>query len=195
MGAYSPSARVTDAMAVDVQRDVVDRTLAAMAERGAPFTGTLFPGLMVTEGGIFVLEFNARLGDPEAQVLLPRMEGDLFALCKAAAEGDVSKATISWSTQAAVGVVMASGGYPATYKLSYPIRGLEDVDSDVLVFQAGTKDDPRGLVTNGGRVLTAVAMGGTLAEARKKAYDNVRRISFTDAHYRTDIGRTAVSTS
>ncbi|OAI38740.1 hypothetical protein AYO38_09130 [bacterium SCGC AG-212-C10] len=188
MGAYSPSEKVTDALASEVQPDVVDRVLAALAARGTPYTGTLFPGMMVAADGAYVLEYNARFGDPETQVLMPRLQGDFYALCKAASEGDVTKAPVSWTSDAAVGVVMASGGYPATYKLGYPIRGLEDVDADVLVFHAGTAlDADRGLVTNGGRVLTVVALGPTLAAARAKAYDNVRRISFTDAHYRTDI--------
>jgi phosphoribosylamine--glycine ligase len=191
MGAYSPSEKVSGALAHDVQTAVVDRVLAAMAERGTPYTGTLFPGMMVTGGGAYVLEFNARFGDPETQVLLPRMQGDLFALCRAAATGDVSTVDITWSPDAAVGVVMASGGYPATYKLGYPIRGLDAVDPDVLVFHAATAQDPRGLVTNGGRILTVVAMGPTIAAARDRAYDNVRRISFTDAQYRTDIAALA----
>ena len=187
MGAYTPSAYVDGAMTGEVQRDVVDRVMAGMAALGVPFCGTLFPGLMVTKDGTYVIEFNARFGDPEAQVVLPLLEGDLFAVCKAAAEGRLDDVVLNWSNDAAVGVVMASGGYPATYKLGYRIEGLDEVDKDVLVFQAGTKDDMRGIVTNGGRVLTVVARGATVAEARKRAYDNVRRIHFVDAHYRTDI--------
>ncbi len=187
MGACSPSGRVTPQLAARVQTDVVDCVMAGMAAAGTPFAGTLFPGLMVTEQGLYVIEFNARFGDPEAEVLMPRLESDLFAVCKAAAEGRLSEADMRWSDEACVGVVMASGGYPATYKLGYIIRGLEDVDSDAMVFHAGTKDDQRGIVTNGGRVLVVVAKGPTVAAARAKAYDNVRRISFTDAHYRRDI--------
>lgn len=187
MGAYTPSAYVDGAMTGEVQRDVVDRVMAGMAALGVPFCGTLFPGLMVTKDGTYVIEFNARFGDPEAQVVLPLLEGDLFAVCKAAAEGRLDDVLLNWSNDAAVGVVMASGGYPATYKLGYRIEGLDEVDKDVLVFQAGTKDDVRGIVTNGGRVLTVVARGATIAAARARAYDNVRRIHFVDAHYRTDI--------
>jgi phosphoribosylamine--glycine ligase len=191
MGAYSPSERVSDALAATVQRDVVERTIAGMAADGAPFAGTLFPGLIVTDDGPYVLEFNARFGDPEAQVLLPRLESDLYEVCRAAAEGRLSSVDVRWSPKATVGVVMASGGYPATYKLGYVIDGLAAVDPDVLVFQAGTKHDSRGLITNGGRVLTVVAAGDTIAEARARAYENVRRISFVDAHYRTDIAANA----
>ena len=187
MGAYSPSSQVDSAMAEHIRQAVVERTVAGMAAEGRPFNGTLFPGLMVTENGVYVLEYNARFGDPETQVLMPRLESDLFAIGVAASEGRLAEADIRWSERAAVGVVLASGGYPATYKMSYPISGLDAVDDDVLVFHAGTKADPRGIVTNGGRVLTVVAMGETAADARRKAYDNVRRITFADVQYRTDI--------
>lgn len=193
MGAYSPSVRVTDEVARQIRNDVVDRTVAGMAARGTPFNGTLFPGLMVTADGVFVLEFNARFGDPEAQVLVPRLESDLFEICEAAARGRLDEVEVTWSDRPAVGVVMASGGYPATYKVGHIIEGIDAVDDDVLVFHAGTTvDERRGLVTSGGRVLTVVARGDTIAEARAKAYDNVRRIRFTDAHYRTDIAKEAV---
>ena len=133
------------------------------------------------------MEVNARLGDPETQVLMPRLQSDLFEVCKAAAEGRLHEIDVRWSDEVAVGVVVASGGYPATYKLAYRIEGLGDIDPDVLVFHNGTKDDVRGLVTNGGRVLTVVAMASTLEAARKRAYDNVARITFADAQYRRDI--------
>jgi len=188
MGTYSPSATVDDALAAHIRSEVVDRTLAGMAAAGMPFNGTLFPGLMVTADGPYVLEYNARFGDPESQSLMPRLETDLFEICFAAAQGKLDTIDIRWSSKAAVSVVMASGGYPATYKLGHEITGVGDVDPDVLVFHAGTKlDERRGLVTNGGRVLTVTATGSTVAEARAKAYDNVRRIHFMDAQHRTDI--------
>ncbi|MFN0094865.1 MAG: phosphoribosylamine--glycine ligase [Dehalococcoidia bacterium] len=189
MGSYSPSAMVDDRLAAEVERDVVAKVMAGMAEEGHAFNGTLFPGLMISPQGLRVLEFNARFGDPEAQSLMVRLESDLYEVCRAAAEGRLAEQQVRWSERAAVSVVMASGGYPATYKLGYIIRGLESVDPDVQVFQAGTKDDARGLVTNGGRVLTVTATGTTVAEARAKAYANVARISFTDAHFRKDIAR------
>ncbi|MCC6383012.1 MAG: phosphoribosylamine--glycine ligase [Dehalococcoidia bacterium] len=187
MGAYSPSARVDDGLAAEVEARVVAPTLLGMAAEGAPYGGTLYPGVMVTPAGIRVLEYNARWGDPETQVIIPRLAGDLFAVCRAAAEGRLAEAHFGWSPRAAVAVVVASGGYPATYKLGHLIEGVEDLDSDVLVFHAGTKQEAHGLVTNGGRVLTVVALADTLAEARLRAYDNVRRIRFTDATYRKDI--------
>jgi len=193
MGAYSPSELVSQGMAAEIETGVVDRTLAAMASIGSPFCGTLFPGLMVTTAGVNVLEFNARFGDPETQVLMPRLESDLFEICHAAAEGNLASVDVRWSDRPAVGVVVASGGYPATYKMGHVIEGVDSVDHDVMVFHAGTKKDFRGLTTNGGRVLTVVATGATMAEARTRAYENVKRIHFMDAWYRTDIALRALT--
>ncbi len=187
MGAYSPSAKV-DARVDEAARDVVQRVMAMMAAEGHAFNGTLFPGLMIApDGSTSVLEFNARFGDPETQVIIPRLENDLFEVCKAAAEGRLAGIDVRWANDCAVGVNLASGGYPATYKIGYVIEGLDAVDSDVMIFHAGTKNDARGIVTNGGRVLTVVARAATIPEARAKAYDNVRRIRFVDMQYRTDI--------
>jgi phosphoribosylamine--glycine ligase len=143
--------------------------------------------MMITDDGAYVIEFNARFGDPETQVLIPRLESDLFDVCEAAALGKLDEIDVQWSDKAAVGVVIASGGYPATYKMGHLIEGEESVDEDVLVFHSGTKRTARGLETNGGRVMTVVALGNTVAEARAKAYDNAQRITFMDAFYRKDI--------
>ncbi len=187
MGAYSPSKQVDDDLVNLIEETVVERLLSGMAKRGYPFAGTLFPGLMVTKDGPRVLEYNARFGDPETQVLMPRLESDLFSICHAAAEGRLADVPIEWSEDAAVGVVLASGGYPATYKMSYVIEGLDNLDDDVLAFHGGTLRTDRGIVTNGGRVVTIVATGPTVAKARERAYDNVRRVHFTDMQYRSDI--------
>lgn len=187
MGAYSPSGQVTRELAAAIERDIVQPVMAGMKAAGNPYNGTLYPGLMVTNDGPYVIEINARFGDPETQVLIPRLESDLFEICEAAALGKLAGVDVRWSDEPAVGVVLASGGYPATYKMSYPIDGLDQLDTDVLAFHAGTKSDPRGIVTNGGRVLTVVARGKTVSEARARAYDNARRITFADVHYRTDI--------
>ncbi len=187
VGAYCPSANVDDAFAADVRANVVERVMAGMAAAGTPFNGTLYPGLMVTADGTYVIEFNARFGDPEAEVLFPRLESDLFEVCEAAARGRLDEVDVRWSADAAVGVVLTSGGYPATYKVGHVIEGEENVDPDVVVFHAGTKQTARGLETSGGRVMTVVATGKTVAAARAKAYDNARRIQFMDVHYRKDI--------
>jgi phosphoribosylamine--glycine ligase len=187
MGAYSPSSQVTPDLAEQIRNEIVDPVMSGMDAAGIPYNGTLYPGLMVTRDGPYVIEFNARFGDPETQALIPRLESDLFEICEAAALGKLDTVDVHWSDQPAVGVVLASGGYPATYKMGYRIEGMDDLDDDVLAFHAGTKDGPRGIVTNGGRVLTIVARGKTVAEARARAYDNVRRVTFADVHYRTDI--------
>ena len=187
MGSYSPSVGVDEDLAREVYESVVRATIDGMAADGVPFNGTLFPGLMMTADGLRVIEFNARFGDPETQSLIVRLESDLFAVCEAAANGKLAGVDVRWSERPAVSVVVASGGYPATYKLGYIIEGLGDVDPDVHVFHAGTKADPRGTITNGGRVLTVTATGDTLAEARSRAYENVRRIRFVDSFYRHDI--------
>jgi phosphoribosylamine--glycine ligase len=187
MGACSPSVRVDGELAARIEGDVVDRVLAGMAKRGTPYAGTLFPGVMVTESGVFVLEFNARFGDPETQVLMPRLESDLFSVCSAAAEGRLAEEEIRWSPRAAVGVVLASGGYPGSYETGKPISGLQSLDSGVLAFHAGTRREGDRLLTNGGRVLTIVATGDSVAEARERAYDNVGRVSFEGMQYRRDI--------
>ena len=189
MGAYSPSADVTPELTAAIDRDIVQRTIVGMAALGRPFNGTLYPGLMITEAGNYLLEYNARFGDPETQVLMIRLESDLFAICRAAAEGKLASVDIEWSEEPAVGVVIASGGYPESYTTGHLIHGLDAVDDDIQVFHAGTKQTPEGIVTNGGRVLTVVARAPTLAAARAKAYDNARRIRFEGAYMRSDIAQ------
>jgi len=187
MGSYSPSVGVDARLARAVYDAVVAPTIVGMAEEGIPFNGTLFPGLMITPGGLRVLEYNARFGDPETQSLMVRLESDLFSICEAAAQQRLANVPVVWSDDASVSVVLASGGYPATYKLGYVIEGLDAVDDGVHVFHAGTKADPRGVLSYGGRVLTVTATGKTIAEARLRAYDNARRIRFVDMFYRKDI--------
>ncbi len=188
MGAYSPPVWLDETLETYINEQVTEAAIAAMREEGSPYAGALFPGLMVTDDGPRVLEFNCRLGDPEAQVLLPRLESDLLEICWAAANGTLSECDIRWSTEAAVGVVIASGGYPDDYQTGYAISGLGSLDEDVHVFHAGTvAGDDGEVLTSGGRVLTVVALAPTLTEARSKAYSNVQRIHFTNAYYRRDI--------
>jgi phosphoribosylamine--glycine ligase len=192
MGAYAPSKGVEGELIRQIQQRVVDPVIRGMAAEGHPYNGTLYPGIMVTGEGPKIVEYNARSGDPETQVHMPRLESDLYEVGTAAARGELANIAVRWSPKAAVGVVMAPGGYPGKYETGHPISGLDAVDPGVLVFHAGTREEGGNVVTSGGRTLTVVALGDTIREARERAYDNVRRIHFKDAHYRTDIALEAV---
>jgi phosphoribosylamine--glycine ligase len=159
-----------------------------MAEEGMPHKGVLYAGLMVVNGEPVVLEFNARFGDPETQVVLPLLKTDLVDILVAVVQGNLDRVRTEWRSNACVGVVMASGGYPGAYKTGFPVQGMDSVDRDVLVFHAGTRLEDDGTVrTDGGRVLSVVGMGKDMAEARDKVYNNVSRISFEGCYYRKDI--------
>jgi phosphoribosylamine--glycine ligase len=188
MGSYSPPYFATPELYRQVTETILKPAVAAMANEGRPYKGVLYAGLMVTKDGPKVLEFNARFGDPETQVVLPLLKTDLADIMLAVVEGRLDKMKIEWRDDAALAVVMASGGYPASYKTGFPITGLEDVDKEITVFHAGTKLDNGNVVTSGGRVLSVVATGKTLSEARQKVYNNIARISFEGGHYRKDIG-------
>jgi len=188
MGSYSPPGFFSAAMTEKVTRDVLLSAVKAMAKEGTPYKGVLYAGLMVTNGEPVVLEFNARFGDPETQVVLPLLKTDLVDIIMAVVEGSLDRVRIEWSSEACVGVVMASGGYPGSYKTGFPIQGIGSVDKDVLVFHAGTKLGNDGnICTDGGRVLTVAGAGKDIAEAREKVYDNLTRISFDGCYYRKDI--------
>ena len=192
MGAYSPPSWLPERTAEAIRRDVTERTVRAMADAGTPYRGVIYPGMMLTADGPRVVEFNARFGDPETEVLMPRLKSDLLDICDAVAHGRLADVPVEWSDEATVGVMMVSPGYPGHYETGALIEGVESVDTDVQVFMAGTARDASGrLVTAGGRVLCVVASGATVVEARERAYDNVRRISFEGAHYRTDIAALA----
>jgi phosphoribosylamine--glycine ligase len=143
---------------------------------------------MITEEGPKVLEFNARFGDPENQVMLPRLKSDMVDIMLAVIDGTLDRIKVEWSDEACVGVVMASGGYPGSYKTGFPIEGLDKIDEGILVFHAGTKAKQGVIYTNGGRVLTVAATGKTIAEARDRVYGNIGYIHFEGCHYRKDIG-------
>ncbi|MBI2958027.1 MAG: phosphoribosylamine--glycine ligase [Chloroflexi bacterium] len=188
MGSFSPPRFFDASLTRTVVRTILEPAIAGMAEAGTPFAGVLYAGLMLTEEGPKVLEFNARFGDPEAQAILPRLKTDLLEICLAIARKRLASVEIEWSPDPCVGVVLASGGYPGNYEKGFPIFGLEKTDPDVLVFHAGTRVAPdKGVVTDGGRVLTVAAMGHNMAEARRKVYDNIPRINFSGCHYRKDI--------
>ncbi|MGE3076831.1 MAG: phosphoribosylamine--glycine ligase [Dehalococcoidia bacterium] len=192
MGSYSPSAGISDGLAADIKRIVVDTLMTGMAAAGHPYNGTLYPGLMITAEGPKIVEYNARSGDPETQVLLPRLESDLFEVARAAALGELASYDVRWSPNPTVGVVVASRGYPESFETGFPVVGLDAIDPDVNVFHGGMRATDNGFVTSGGRVCTVVASGKSLQEARDRAYDNARRISFENAYYRTDIAQEAL---
>lgn len=189
MGSYSPPYFFTPGLGETVYSTIMLPTIRALEQMGRPYEGVLYGGLMITDEGPKTLEFNARFGDPETQVILPRLKTDLVDIMLAILDKKLHEINIEWSEDACVGVVLASGGYPGSYKTGFPITGLDELDKDVLVFHAGTKvgANPGEILTNGGRVLTVVATGKTLAAARKKVYANISRIHFEGCHYRKDI--------
>ncbi|MCH8919683.1 MAG: phosphoribosylamine--glycine ligase [Chloroflexi bacterium] len=192
MGAYSPPAWLDTDTAHAIDERITTAAVNAMMDDEAPYRGVLYPGIMVTPDGPKVLEYNCRLGDPEAQALLPRLKTDLLEICLAVANNRLHEVEIEWSEQACVAVVLASGGYPEEYQTGFPISGLAQLEEDVLVFHAGTELTSIGsVVTSGGRVLTVAALGDTLTEARAKAYRNVQRVHFSLRHYRRDIAAPA----
>ena len=195
MGAYSPAPVVTDAMHRRIMEDIIRPTVRAMAAEGRPFTGFLYAGLMIDRAGSpRVLEFNVRLGDPETQPLLMRLQTDLAELACAALEGRLRETAIDWDPRPALGVVMSAAGYPGAYRKGDEIAGADaDFGGDVKVFHAGTRIDEQGrLLTAGGRVLCVCALGDDIRSAQGRAYGAVQRISWQGRHFRTDIGRRAV---
>ena len=188
MGSYSPPKFFGREMINRVRDTILEPTVRAMAKEGKPYKGVLYAGLMLTEEGPRALEFNARFGDPESQVMLPLLKSDLVEIMLAVLDERLDKTQIEWRDEACVGVVMASGGYPGSYKTGFPIRGLDKVEDDILVFHAGTRESEGKIYTDGGRVLTVTATGGTIAEAGDRVYSNIRRIHFEGCHYRHDIG-------
>jgi phosphoribosylamine--glycine ligase len=195
MGAYSPPRGVDDALVKEVVETVLRPAVRALAATGDEFRGVLYAGLMLTRSGIRTIEFNARFGDPEAQAVLPRLETDLVALALASAKGTLASfPDLRWSPRASVAIVVASANYPddAAMKLGEQIRGLAEIPRGALIFHAGTKFDlARGLVTDGGRVVTSVALGDTVAEAREKALAGARQVRFPGAFFRSDIAMEA----
>jgi len=189
MGVYSPAHLISEKIFNEIMEDIIKPSVAAMAEEGREFKGILFAGLMLDKNVPYLLEYNCRFGDPECQAVLTRLENDLIDIMLAVIDGTLDKIEVKWSNQASVCVVMAAGGYPGSYKKGDVISGLEDVD-DAIVFHAGTKLNNGNVVTAGGRVLGVTALGDTQAEARTKAYANVKKISWNGAFCRTDIGAT-----
>lgn len=193
MGAYSPAPVYTEALSEEVNKTIIEPTIAAMAAEGMPFTGILYTGLMLTEKGPRVLEYNVRFGDPETQPIMVRMKSDIVDLFQACLDGTLDQAELEWYDEAAVCVIMASGGYPASSEKGVPIHGLDDIaPEEAIVFHSGTavKDDQ--VVTNGGRVLGVTAKDATIKGAIDKAYAAVEKITFDHMQFRRDIGARAL---
>ena len=191
MGAYCDAAILTDAQVREVMDRVIRPTVAATR-----FTGFLYAGLMMTEDGPKVLEFNVRLGDPETQPLMHRMASDFVPALEAAASGRLASCKLDWRPEPSVCVVLASGGYPGDYATGKPIRGIEDAEAEgATVFQAGTRMGPKEVETNGGRVLGVTARGETLAQAVENTYRAVQKVSFEGMHYRRDIARKGIASA
>tara|TARA_A100001391_G_scaffold169637_1_gene130553 strand:- start:5894 stop:7180 length:1287 start_codon:yes stop_codon:yes gene_type:complete len=195
MGAYSPAPVVTDQVHQRIMDQVIRPTVAGMAAEGMPYTGFLYAGLMIDgDGQPKVIEYNCRFGDPETQPIMMRLRSDLAALCLAALDGALDQVEADWDPRPTLGVVMAAGGYPDSYDKGDEIHGLDDADSDtVKVFHAGTSGADGKVLTSGGRVLCVTALGDSVADAQKHAYQGVARISWRGAYHRTDIGYRAVA--
>ncbi|MBW2609346.1 MAG: phosphoribosylamine--glycine ligase [Deltaproteobacteria bacterium] len=194
MGAYSPAPVVTPEIYDRTIKEVIEPTVKGMAVEGHPYTGFLYAGLMIqADGTPKVLEYNCRCGDPETQPIIVRLRSDLVELCLAALDGRLDKVQVEWDERAALGVVMAAGGYPKSYKKGYIISGLPEQEHEGFkVFHAGTDLHDGQVVTSGGRVLCATALGTSVSKAQKRAYELAKQISWDGVYYRTDIGYRAV---
>lgn len=195
MGAYSPAPVVTPALEQEILETILKPAIAGMAKDGTPYVGILYAGLMITAKGAEVVEFNCRFGDPETQVVLPRMAGDIVDVFLACCDGTLDTCKIEYDPRPCITVVMASGGYPKAYEKGNVITGIEDAEQDenVVVFHAGTALKDGNLVTNGGRVLAVTAWDDTLPNAITRAYTGVKKIHFANAHHRTDIAQKALN--
>ena len=193
MGAYSPAPVMTPEMVARTMKEIIEPTMRGMAEMGAPFSGVLFAGLMITESGPKLIEYNVRFGDPECQVLMMRLKDDLLVLLEAAADGQLAHMSARWRDDAALTVVMAAEGYPGTPRKGSVIRGLDEAAGDgVEIFHAGTAERDGVVTANGGRVLNVTAMAKTVTQAQRKAYEAVDRIDWPEGFCRRDIGWRAV---
>ncbi|MBU2597377.1 MAG: phosphoribosylamine--glycine ligase, partial [Planctomycetes bacterium] len=197
MGAYSPAPIVTDKLMDQITKEILVPTVDGMNRNGTPYKGILYAGIMITQGGPRVLEFNVRFGDPETQPILARLKSDLLEAMLATCDGTLDKITLEWDDRAAVCVVMASGGYPDDYEKGKVITGIEEAEAikDVVVFHAGTAEKNGQIVTSGGRVLGVTALGDKIADAQAKAYEAAEKIKFEKAYYRKDIGDKAIKKS
>lgn len=187
MGTFSPSEIYTDELAKEIQEKILDKTLEGFKKDYLDYKGILFVGLMITKEGPKVLEYNVRFGDPETQSVLFRLNTDLNKIMTAIIDNNLKNIEINYSKEEAICVMLTSGGYPKAYEKGKVITGLENLDSDVVVFHSGTKFDKQNIVTNGGRVIGITAKGSSVKEASDKVYENIKKINFEGMHYRKDI--------
>ena len=187
MGTFSPSEIYTDELAKEIQEKILDKTLEGFKKDNLNYKGILFVGLMITEDGPKILEYNVRFGDPETQSVLFRLDTDLNKIISAILDNNLKNIEINYSKEEAICVMLTSGGYPESYEKGKVISGLENLDSDIVVFHSGTKFDNENIVTNGGRVIGITAKGKTVKEAGEKVYENIKKINFEKMHYRKDI--------
>ena len=194
MGAYSPTPIIDEKLGTEIQEKIIDKTIRAMRDEGFEFKGFLYAGIMIKDGTPYVLEYNVRMGDPECQPILMRLDSDLYDYLHASSEGKLSELPeISWKNQYSVCVVLASKGYPSSYPTGDEITGFENISSDALVFHAGTKRQDNKIKSNGGRVLGVTALGSSLQDAINNAYDACNDIRWTNKYHRTDIGKKGLS--
>ena len=187
MGTFSPSEIYTDELAKEIREKILDKTLEGFKKDNLNYKGILFVGLMITEDGPKILEYNVRFGDPETQSVLFRLDTDLNKIISAILDNNLKNIEINYSKEEAICVMLTSGGYPENYEKGKVISGLENLDSDIVVFHSGTKFDNENIVTNGGRVIGITAKGKTVKEAGEKVYENIKKINFEKMHYRKDI--------
>ena len=187
MGTFSPSEIYTEKLAKEVQEKILDKTLEGFKKDNLNYKGILFVGLMITEDGPKILEYNVRFGDPETQSVLFRLDTDLNKIISEILDNNLKNIEINYSKEEAICVMLTSGGYPENYEKGKVISGLENLDSDIVVFHSGTKFDNENIVTNGGRVIGITAKGKTVKEAGEKVYENIKKINFEKMHYRKDI--------
>ena len=194
MGAYSPTPIIDKDLSQKIQEKIIDKTISSLRNEGITFKGFLYAGIMLKDGEPYVLEYNVRMGDPECQPILMRMDSDLFEYLVGSVEGTLENTSlISWKNKSAVCIVLASKGYPESYPKGEEIFGLGDAFDDAYIFHAGTKELDKKIITNGGRVLGVTALGDTLEAAIKRAYDVTEKISWENKYSRTDIGKKGLS--
>ncbi|WDR06575.1 phosphoribosylamine--glycine ligase [Devosia rhodophyticola] len=194
MGAYSPASIMTEALITQTMAEVIEPTVRGLAARGTPYQGVLYAGIMLTQSGPKLVEYNARFGDPETQVLMMRLKSDLLDLLLATATGKLAGHTAQWRDDVALTVIMATKGYPGSYGKGSEIAGTEKLDSETIqLFHAGTRYEGERLVANGGRVLNVTALGASVSEAQRRAYEALEKIDWSEGYYRRDIGWRAIA--